>query len=185
MITVWIDELTPCLINAKTGKQVRTEVVKVTRPTILRKCTEDTGWFVNWSELCKKYDVYALVLAGEYDSVQGLVAMHDEPNLDASYIVWMVSAPQNDRLLAGNDQMYKGVGGHLFAIAGMYSGLHHHQGDAVYGFAANARVLRHYVNTLGAMYVGTLHRYHFILCDEAMRNIEEVYNFDISKHRLG
>ncbi len=47
MITVTIDEFTPCLKNTKTGEIVETEVVRLRRKSFLAKYNKRTGWYVN------------------------------------------------------------------------------------------------------------------------------------------
>ena len=50
MITVTIDEFTPCLKNTKTGEIVETEVIRLRRKSFLAKYNKRTGWYVNWSK---------------------------------------------------------------------------------------------------------------------------------------
>ena len=37
MINVWIDEMTPCLKDAKTGEIIPTEVIRIVRKSFLSK----------------------------------------------------------------------------------------------------------------------------------------------------
>lgn len=57
MISVIIDELTPCLVNNVTGEIVPTEVVKVGRKSFLSKYNKKTGWYVNWAMLADENDI--------------------------------------------------------------------------------------------------------------------------------
>lgn len=186
MITVWIDELTPCLKDMETGLMVATKVAPIRRRSRLAEYTEDTGWYVNWQKLYDENDVFALTVAGTSE-FQGLIALHDnpDPSMNAAYIAWMVAAPQNQkvRLQNGEPQKYSGVGGHLFAIAGRYSRLHGHDDGAVYGSAANQKLLRHYVLALGAEPIGTVDQdiFRFMICGKDMDRIEEVYTYDIAE----
>ena len=43
MITVWIDEITPCLKNEDTGDIVETEVVRIKRKSVLKKVLRVSG----------------------------------------------------------------------------------------------------------------------------------------------
>ena len=82
MITVWIDEFTPCLKDALTGDIIETEVVQITRKSYLSKYNRRTQWYVNWAELLAEHEVYALVIKGTTD-VQGLVALQKNDDYQA------------------------------------------------------------------------------------------------------
>ncbi|MGN0375082.1 MAG: hypothetical protein ACI4EN_06230 [Butyrivibrio sp.] len=73
MILVEIDELTPCLIDNETGEIVETEVLRIKRKSFISKYNEKTGWYVNWADLLKENEIYAVVIKGTV-SIQGLVA---------------------------------------------------------------------------------------------------------------
>ena len=47
MITVFIDDLTPCLIDNTTGEIVETEVIQIKRKSFLDKYNSKTGWYKN------------------------------------------------------------------------------------------------------------------------------------------
>lgn len=47
-IAVWIDNLTPCLVDNSTGELVETEVIRIRRKTFLVKYNKQTGWYTNW-----------------------------------------------------------------------------------------------------------------------------------------
>lgn len=51
MINVWIDEMTPCLKDAKTGEIIPTEVIRIVRKSFLSKYNRSNGWYVDWSVL--------------------------------------------------------------------------------------------------------------------------------------
>ena len=161
-IDVLIDDITPCLKDTATGDIVETEVIRVRRKSILSKFNKKNGWYTNWGALVAENEVYALVTKGTVD-IQGMVALRHEQGMKATYITWMCTAPHNNVQITDNPKhkhKHKGVGGHLFTIAGRESprgGF----GGAIYGFAANDRVLKHYVERLGAMPIGLLHPYHF------------------------
>lgn len=71
MITFEIDELVPCLKSEETGEIIETEVIKIVRKSVLSKYNKRTGWYVNWAELSKEAEIYALVIKGSFD-VQGI-----------------------------------------------------------------------------------------------------------------
>lgn len=80
-----------------------------------------------------------------------------QQNMQAAYISWMCTAPQNNKLLT-DEVKYYGVGGHLFAIAAKRSMDFGFDGY-VYGFAANEELLKHYVEKLNAEVIAMLHPY--------------------------
>lgn len=80
-----------------------------------------------------------------------------QQNMQATYISWMCTAPQNNKLLT-DEVKYYGVGGHLFAIAAKRSMDFGFDGY-VYGFAANEELLKHYVEKLNAEVIAMLHPY--------------------------
>ena len=115
VITLTIDEYTPCLKNTATGEIVETEVIRLRRKSFLAKYNKRTGWYVNWSKFEANVEIYALVLKGTVD-IQGLIALEDIAQSKAVHILWAVAAPQNNIYKYGK-KLYSGVGGHLFAIA--------------------------------------------------------------------
>lgn len=180
MITVWIDELTPCLKDNETGQLLDTEVMKVRRKSTLSAYNKRNGWYVNWQDLFDENDIYALVIKGTYD-IQGLVAVA-ENNPDALYVSWMCTAPHNNPLIV-ETKKYNGVGGHLFAIAMQQSKLRGYDGS-IYGFAANADLLEHYQNEFNAEWLGMLHQYHFIIDGIYAEKLQEVYTYDFNDDEL-
>ena len=55
MVTVWLDEITPCLKDALTGDLVETEVLQIQRTSFLKKFNQKNGWYINWADLAKEY----------------------------------------------------------------------------------------------------------------------------------
>ena len=47
MINVFIDEITLCLSDAKTGELVQTEVIQITRKSFLKKYNKKNGWYTD------------------------------------------------------------------------------------------------------------------------------------------
>ena len=67
MINVFIDTITPCLSDAKTGELVQTEVIEITRKSFFKKYNKKNGGYTNWAQLIDDNEVYALVVEGSVD----------------------------------------------------------------------------------------------------------------------
>lgn len=173
-IGIWIDDFTPCLKDTLTGEVLNTEVIRIRRKSFLNKFNRKNGWYVNWGKIVEDCEVYALVLEGTVD-IQGLVALQPKDELKAMYIAWMCTAPQNNPQMTDSPK-YAGVGGHLFAIAGSES-VKDGFGGAVYGYAANQKVLNHYIEKLHAVHIGILHPYQFGVFEEEMQEIIQLYTY--------
>lgn len=174
MINVFIDEYTPCLKDAQTGELVQTEVIRIRRKSFLKKYNKRNGWYTNWDKLLDENEVYALVVEGTVD-IQGLIAVAPEKNMQAVYISWMCTNPQNNKLLT-DDIKYYGVGGHLFAIAAKKS-IDYGFDGYITGFAANEDLLKHYVEKMNAEVIAMLHPYQFAVDGMNARKIMEVYDY--------
>ena len=181
MINVTIDEFTPCLKDSETGDILETEVIQIKRKSFLSKFNRKTGWYVNWGELLKENEVYALVLKGTVD-IQGLVALQRVKDYGAVYVTWMCAAPHNN-LMISERKKYIGVGGHLFAVA-VDCSLKAGYGGAVTGNAANEILLMHYCKIFGAMHLGMLHPYHFFIDEMNAGKIKEVYDYEWTEEEL-
>lgn len=175
MITVKIDVLTPCLKDKNTGDIILTEVVRVKRPSVLRKFKSSNGWYVDWEDLLEDNEIYALVVEGSVD-VQGLVAVRPNYDMRALYINWMCASPDNNALIH-EDVRYTGVGGHLFAIASQKS-IDYGFDGVMFGFAANKALLSHYLNVFNGEFIGILHPYHFAIDEENSKRILEEYDYE-------
>jgi len=173
MVCVEIDEITPCLRDVKTGLLVSTVVRRIRNRDLLKEYTIESGWYVNWEELYDNHEIYALYVKGD-ECIQGLIALYPDCDTNALYIAWMCAAPCNSK---GAGQRYSGVGGHLFAVAADRS-FHYGLNGDMYGFAANKGLCDHYSETFGAILIGTLHKYHFVITSSASRKIMEVYDYD-------
>ena len=129
--------MTPCLKDAETGEIVDTEVIRIRRSSFLRKYNRKNGWYVNWNELLKENEIYALVIHGSVN-IQGLLAVRPDVSMASAFVTWMCAAPENNPEMT-LQKKYEGVGGHLFAIAAQCSFNYGFEG-AISGFAAD-RVL--------------------------------------------
>ena len=176
MINVWIDEMTPCLKDAVTGDIIPTEVLQIVRKSFLRKFSKDNGWYVNWADLLDMgCEVYALVLKGTVD-IQGMIAIERDEEAKALYMAWAVAAPVNNKQLTDNVK-YIGVGGHLFAIAADKSFEYGYDGF-MYGYAANEKLLRHYMDRFNVLFVGIRHPYHFVIDPPQAERIRGEYDYE-------
>ena len=177
MICIGIDDLVPCLIDCETGEIIETEVVRIKRKSFLSKYNQRTNWYINWADLLTENEIYAIVIKGTVD-IQGLIAIRPDKNMQAVCITWMVSAPHNNpEFTHSKRQKYKGVGGHLFAIASKKS-LDYNFGGAITGFAANEKLMNHYCNIFNAEKICMLHPYQIFIPEQEGLRIQEVYNYD-------
>ena len=176
MITFEIDELVPCLKSEETGEIIETEVIKIVRKSVLSKYNKRTGWYVNWVELSKEAEIYALVIKGSFD-VQGMIAIRYEEELKAVHIVWACVAPENN-IAEYKRKKYSGVGGHLFAIASELSERRGFEGF-LYGEAINRKVLNHYCNEFNAVAIPSFDNpYKFMVTEEMAEKIRRTYSYD-------
>lgn len=174
-IDIWIDDVVPCLRDNGNGDLKETVVIKIESPSYLREFRKDNGWRINWCQLPKEVEVYALLLK-ENKEVQGLIALEKKDFAKATFIHWACAAPHNNIHDYGT-QKYSGVGGHLFAIAADKSTQWGFNG-AIYGYALNRDLLNHYIDVLGAEFVGIMHQYHFIVDEIRAQKLLEVYTYE-------
>ena len=173
-VGIWLDEIVPCLKDTETGEIKETVVFRIESRSFLKKFSEKNGWGINWIKIPKEVEVFALALK-ENNEIQGLVGVRNDVDARAAYIHWACTAPHNNKDLA-KFQKYVGVGSHLFAIAADRSFALGYDGF-IYGFALNKKILNHYIETLGATYLGVLHPYQFAVKTEASRKLLEVYTY--------
>lgn len=181
MINVYIDEYTPCLRDSKTGEIFETEVIRIKRKSFLSKFNKRNGWYVNWVELLKENEIYALVIKGTV-SIEGLVALKAIDDYGAVYVTWLCSAPHNNPIIA-ETKKYIGVGGHLFAIA-IDRSIKNGFSGAITGNAANKDLLNHYCEVFNATHIGIIHPYQFFIDEENAKKIIEVYQYEWTDDEL-
>ncbi|WP_406537669.1 hypothetical protein [Fibrobacter sp.] len=174
-VCVWLDEIVPCLKDSETGEIKETVVFKIESRSFLKKFTEKNGWGINWIDVPKEVEAFALALK-ENNEIQGLVGVRNDKDVKAAYIHWACTAPQNNKHALGR-QKFIGVGGHLFAIAADRSFAWGYDG-IVHGFALNKELLNHYIDVLGAAYLGAMHPYQFFLNRIASQKLLEVYTYE-------
>ncbi len=175
MLTPWIDTMTPCLKDAETGEIVDTEVIRIRRSSFLRKYNRKNGWYVNWNELLKENEIYALVIHGSVN-IQGLLAVRPDVSMASAFVTWMCAAPENNPEMT-LQKKYEGVGGHLFAIAAQCSFNYGFEG-AISGFAADRKLMEHYCKVFDAEPICMLHPYQIFISEAGGARIKEVYDYE-------
>lgn len=174
-LDIWIDDIVPCLKDTQTGEIKNTVVFRIESRSYLKKFTEENGWHINWNEVPEEVEVYALALH-DTNEIQGLIGIRNDENSKAVYMHWACTAPWNNKHDFGK-QKYEGVGGHLFAIA-VDKSMEWGYDGAVFGFAANRDLLKHYIEKFDGIYLGVLHEYHFFIPEESAQKLLEVYNYE-------
>lgn len=176
LVNIWVDEIVPCLKETKTEEVKDTVVFRIETRSFLEQFNSRTGWYVNWAEVPKDVEVFAIALKDDISEIQGLIGLKKDNNAKAAYIHWACTAPHNNKHDNGT-QKYVGVGGHLFALACEKS-IEWGYGGTVHGFAANEKLLMHYVNVLHAEALCMLHQYQFFIDEHNARKLLEVYNYE-------
>lgn len=167
-INLEIDKLTPCLEEIKTGKIVDTSFSLVTDSEI--ESLKD--WKFKWNKTdLKGCEIFKLTVKGD-DRIQGLVSLKNMVNDKSVYVKMAESAPHN----IGDDKEYAGVGGHLFSIAVLRSYELGFDGF-VYMDAKNIRLVNHYIDSLGAIFIGNPHPYRMAIDEIAASKLINLYNF--------
>ncbi len=167
--------MTPCLKDAETGEIVDTEVIRIRRSSFLRKYNRKNGWYVNWNELLKENEIYALVIHGSVN-IQGLLAVRPDVSMASAFVTWMCAAPENNPEMTFQKK-YEGVGGHLFAIAAQCSFNYGFEG-AISGFAADRKLMEHYCKVFDAEPICMLHPYQIFISEAGGARIKEVYDYE-------
>jgi hypothetical protein len=133
---------------------------------------KEKGWLFDWTaDELKRTNIYKLQIKDD-NQIQGLVSA--EVLRGAVYVHIVESAPHN---LSPNKK-YKGVGGHLFAIAVKLS-LANGFGGYVYFEAKNIELVNHYSKMLGASRLPTrFHEYRMEILEENAQKIIEEYTLE-------
>jgi hypothetical protein len=174
-LDIWIDELVSCLRDTETNELKETVVFRIESRKYLKSFSKSNGWKINWYEIPNDVEVYALALK-DTNEIQGLVALRNDIKAKAVYLHWACTAPWNNKYDFGK-QKYVGVGGHLFAIAADKSVQWGYDG-VLHGFAANAKLLEHYINVFNAEYLGMLHQFQFFINEKSAHDLLEVYKYE-------
>ena len=156
-----IDNLTPCLIERKTGRIFET---LITRIYPVRK--HYAGWNFDWSiPLQNKFEVYALTISGETE-IQGMIALKKELLNRAVHVDIVETAPHN----FGKNGQYEGVGAHLFAFACKTA---YDNGYGYIYFDAKTDLIGYYKEKLGAVQLGRSQR--MLIEDESFMALINAY----------
>lgn len=174
-VDIEIDGITPCLIDVATEQKVETDVYKIESKQTLKKYNITNGWHIDWGKLDDSVEIYALSTRHN-NEVQGLVGLKNDAGAKAAYIYWACTAPHNN-IKENGVKKYRGVGGHLFAVAAEKSVDWGYNG-VIHGFAANQDLLEYYQSELHAQYLGMLHVYQFLIDEIDASKLMEVYDYE-------
>lgn len=161
MINIIIDELTNCLEVRQTGEIVDTYYKKrrkkFTDEEIAKMHAEGWSSNFNWKSVQDEgYQVYELRIKKD-DEIQGYIALKHYTQDYYTFVPLVESAPWN----RGSNGIYKGVGGHLFAIACKESWDNGNEGYVM--FESKTDLVEHYIAASKL-----IHKYFFVRenCDE-------------------
>ena len=169
-----IDTFTPCLENAKTGEIFETFFTKAEKRDLAK--LRNKGWNFDWeSSQLNNSEIYKLMIKNN-GQIQGLVAVRDFPRDNAVYVDIAESAPHN----MGKAKIYNGVGGHLFAVAAKRS-MDLGYGGFLFMDAKNMKLVEHYRNTLGAVFIGMPHKYRMAIDENTAQKLILKYTLQEGK----
>lgn len=167
-ISIRIDRFTPCLIERTTEKIVSTRYEEAKNKELYE--LKGQGWNFDWTaDELTETTVYKLMLQND-DAIQGLVAITDYTRDRALYVNIAESAPHN----LGKEKQFKGVGGHLFAIAANES-VKKGYGGFLFLDAKNIELVEHYQNAFGAIWIGGPHQYRMIIDELSAQRLLQEY----------
>lgn len=171
-LEIVIDEMTPCLLDHKSGTYVDTtyELVNSISPKTAMDMQKYEGWKFNWSdEELNDCAIYALY-AENSKVTQGLIACREYKDKgDVKGYIEIALAEANPRNV-GEHGRYKGIGAHLFAIACQLSidcGY-----DGYVTFISKTGLIEHYIKT---MHANVLFDRHMELTPEAAKFLIDTY----------
>ena len=175
MINIFIDELTNCLEVRQTGELVDTyykeRKKKFTEKEISTMHTEGWSQNFNWKSVQDEgYQVYELRTKKD-DKIQGYIALKHYKKDSYTFVKLVESAPWN----IGRQGVYKGVGGHLFAIACKESWDNGNEGCVV--FESKTDLVKHYIHTLSAVIMNSRIPVKLLLDTRAAANLIKKYFF--------
>jgi hypothetical protein len=173
-IDIWVDEIVPCLRDAKTGEEKETVACRVYQKD-LKGYNTRSDWYVNWHTMPVDVEIYALYVKGETE-IQGLVGVRNDKDNSAAYICWGCVAPHNNKQKIDTPK-YIGAGGHLFAIAADVS-VRWGYGGYMYGIASNNSLANHYVEHYGAERGGFYGKNQVNFNEGTAKKIMEEYTYE-------
>lgn len=140
LIDIIIDKFTLCLEDKRTGEIFDTIIEPMTISASRKRLDK---WKFDWH---KETNPFALKLKGSSE-IQGLILLEDDERERAIYVKMVESNPKN----VGQSGKYYGVGPHLFAFACFEAKQRGY--DYIY-FDAKTELIRHYQESLGAVFTG-------------------------------
>jgi len=169
-IDIFIDKLTPCLVEVASGKVFPTTFCLASEKEITGLTKK--GWLFDWADVdLRKTNVYKLLIKDD-NTMQGLISA--EVIRGAVYVHLVESAPHN----RGKTKQYEGVGGHLFAIAMKLSVVNGFDGY-IFFEAKNIELVQHYTKMLGASRLPThVHEYRMEVSEEQAYKILNEYTLE-------
>lgn len=169
-----VDKLTPCLIEASSGKICPT-VFAYAEPEDIT-ALQERGWLFDWTaKELERTNIYKLMIKDD-DTIQGLVST--EIIRGAVHVHLTESAPHN----LGENKQYEGVGGHLFAIA-MRLSMSLGFGGYIFFDAKNLKLVGHYIDKLGANRIASpIHEYRMEVQEEKAAMIIDEYTMEGDLH---
>ena len=147
VVDVEIDKLTNSIENCISGDSFDTDVLPFGSN---EKGYKKSHWRFDWMSESKnsRRELLKLVIKNNPDVIQGLISLSD--NNDHIFVHLIENAKFNQ----GNDRLYRGVAGNLFAYACKLSFDRGY--DGFLSFFAKSQLIDHYVKTLGAQKMGGL-----------------------------
>lgn len=140
----YIDKITACIEEVKTGKTFQTEVLPVEKSD-LKNIVRRNGWNFSWRSFLQfpERKLYKLVIKGDADCVvQGLISF--EIREDFIEMHHVENAPHN----YGSKKQFAGVCANLVAFVCKLS--FDLKFDGFVAFTAKTLLIDHYTETLGA-----------------------------------
>lgn len=167
-VDIFIDKLTPCLEDIRTGKLVETSYSLISKEDIKQL----NGLAFNWLDASlDSSEIYKLTLQNS-NEVQGLVAITDLKEEQAVYVNIAERVGWKQGI-----KKYNGIAGHLFAIAAKRS-KDLGYGGFVFMDAKNLHLVKCYQKKLGAIHIGTPHPYRMIIDENAAEKLLKIYRME-------
>lgn len=138
MIDIEIDALTNSIFKVSTNESYETQVIE-TESVDFKNLK---GWNFDWMIEKQRYHVFKLTTLAEPNIIQGLISWESQKGV--IYISLVESAPSN----LGENKIYMGVGGNLFAFACKISFEQGHEGYV--SFLAKTELIAYYKRMLSA-----------------------------------
>lgn len=170
------------MYDVQKGEYVPTEVVPIKSKKYLKQFNRRTGWYVNWSKFDKDISIFAVVDKNFPDDVQGLIATSDDTDARLLHIAWSCVAPHNDvwahKEITEWTPRYKGVGGHLLAIAANESCKMGYDG-ACHAEAMDAELLKNHIQHYDITPTPLpMFPFHFGISSQSAKQIIKKYDYE-------